>query len=63
MDLELIKNILMVAGGIALGLPAFLSALVAFFMLIPGEHPEDWIKKIIPYVEKISEVVGKFSKK
>lgn len=58
--IELIKNVLMVVGGIAMGLPALLHAVVLFLKVIPGEQPEKFIEeKLLPASEKVAEVVGK----
>lgn len=34
---------------------AFLAAIYAFFLLIPGEQPDKFIKKILDFTEKYSK--------
>lgn len=63
MSIVAIQNALMIIGGIAIGLPALLAALSAFFILVPGPHPEDWIEAVIPTIKKISDFIAQFSKK
>ncbi len=63
MDIATLQNYLMIAGAVAVGIPTLLSALVAFFMIIPGPHPEDWIQKAIPFTQKIADLIAKFSAK
>lgn len=59
-----VLNALQVMGGIALGLPALISALIAFFMLVPGEQPEKFLKEwLLPKVQNAVDIIAKFSKK
>lgn len=58
---EVAMMVLAVAGGVALGLPALLQALVLFFKLVPGEQPDAFLeKKLLPFCEKVAEFVKKF---
>lgn len=58
--IEMIKNILMIAGGVAMGLPALLHAVVLFLKLIPGEQPEKFIEgSLLPASEKLADIIGK----
>ena len=57
-----IPEYLKVVGAVAVGLPALLAALIAFFMLIPGEQPEKALKGALGIVQKIVAVIEKFSR-
>lgn len=64
LDLTKYINALAVIGGIAVGLPAMLQALVVFFKLIPGDQPDKILEKLLSMSQKLSELVVKvFPKK
>lgn len=49
--LEIIQNI----GPYAAAFNGVLVALVAFFLLIPGEQPEKFMQKIVDFIAKFSK--------
>jgi UPF0716 family protein affecting phage T7 exclusion len=63
MDLVKLQEILQIVGGVAVALPALVSALIALFMVIPGQQPEKFLTAVLDKLTKVVEVVGKFSKK
>lgn len=73
MDVQKLMDLLMIAGAIAVGLPAMLHGIrmglqsaIVFFKMIPGKFPENVIEKLeagIAKVEAGSEKVADFIKK
>lgn len=63
MDLSKYADMLSMVGMIAIGLPALLAALIAFFMLIPGEQPEKSLQWIKDKMQPVIDLIAKFSKK
>ncbi len=63
MDLVKAQEILSLVGAVAIGLPALLSALIAFFVLVPGAQPEKFLQGMLDKVQKVVDVIAKFSKK
>jgi len=59
MDFAKIQAILVIVGAVALGLPALLRALEAFFALIPGEQPDKALAAVRGFSEKVADVIGK----
>lgn len=59
MDLQKLQTILSVVGAVALGLPVFLRAALAFCKLIPGEQPDVVIEKLLSVSEKVEGVISK----
>lgn len=63
MDIDQINSIIQTIGAIAVAIPAIITALIAVFMLIPGDEPEATLKKWLGYSQKIVDVIAKFSRK
>jgi len=63
MDFSKYADMLQMMGAIALGLPALLSGLIAFFMLVPGPQPEAFLQKALEKLQVVVGLIGKFSKK
>lgn len=62
--MEKVMNVMQIVGMVALALPTLISALILFFMAIPGDQPDKFMKeKLLPMIEKIVAVIEKFSKK
>lgn len=63
MDLEKVALVWGIVGKVAIGLPALVSALIAFFALIPGEQPEKFLQGFLDKLQSIVDVIAKISKK
>jgi hypothetical protein len=62
--MEKVLHILNIVGMVAVALPALVSALIMFFMAIPGAQPEKFLnEKVMPLLQKVVAVIEKFSKK
>lgn len=63
MDFGKYAMLLQVMGAVAIGLPALLSSLIVFFMLVPGEQPEKFLQAAKDKLDPIIDAISKFSRK
>lgn len=64
MNLDNLQHTLTIIGGIAVALPALVSALIAIFMVVPGAQPEKFLKEQVqPLLDNVVSFISKFSKK
>lgn len=59
MDIQKIEAALALAGSIALGLPAVLRSLEAFFAIIPGAQPDKALDSVRAFSEKLADIISK----
>lgn len=62
MDIQNIMQHWELIKAIVIGLPAFIMALIAFFMLIPGDQPEKFLQGVLDVLQKVVDVIKKFSR-
>lgn len=63
MDIVTVQHYLALFGAIAIGLPPLMSAMIAFFMLVPGEQPEKFLQTALDKIQKAVDFIKQFSKK
>jgi len=63
MNLENTMEVLQVVGAVVIALPPVISALIAIFVLIPGDQPEKTLKDILDQLNKLVVIIEKVSRK